>query len=223
MFMKYFAKISLISALVLSPVLALAGPSGFLENYALLRPGKFVNEFYVNNQAIRDKGYISFVVIDVDASRIKDSWGMESEDAAIFLKRELEESANRFKIGRFFRFEPGDRDRAQAVLEMAVTEQSTGSPPGRIFAILGWGQPYLRVEGNIRDAQTNQILASFNHFQSTKAIWPFRDLNGGFAGGGNTMLKEIYIATADKITEEIGNSFGLIPETLKGNLPFKYT
>ncbi len=216
--MKYFPKVCLALSLIFLVVVSSVGAAGFLDNYAMLRPGKYIEGFYIDNQALHQKGYLTMSVKDVDVSQIKNSWGLEAEEAAVFVKRELQEAARRTQIERFFLFDTANQ--GQAVLEVAITEQSSGTPIGRFLVwLLGWGQPFLRVEGRVRDLQSNQIIASFSHYKSCKAIWPLRDLGHN---GGIVMLREMYAIATDEIMREIGNAFGFIPETLKDDLPFKY-
>jgi len=62
------------------------------------------------------------VVKDIDASRTQGPRA-KSERRRPLLKKELQDSATRLNIARFFSFEPGGR--ADAVFEIAITKQST--------------------------------------------------------------------------------------------------
>ena len=219
--MRHFSKVCLVStfALFMSAVLPAACP-GFLENYAQLRPGKYVEKYYFNNQALREKGYVILAVKEIDVTRIKNSSGLKPEEAANYLRRELQAAARQSQIERFFVFEWNDQTPVQAVLEVAITEQSSGDRLMRFIGpLLGLGQAYFRVEGRVRDLQSNHVIASFTDHKSSKAIWPLRDFG---QDGGVVMLKEMYLNVSDEIIKEIGDSFGYLPETLKDGLPFKY-
>lgn len=217
--MRLFSKVCFVAVLVFATAISWAGTtvSPFLENYDQLRPGKYVEKYYFDNQALLEKGYISIAVKDVDVSRIKDSWGLKPEEAAAFLKRELQVAANRAHIGHFFDFEANNG--TQGSLELAIIEQNSGAPVGRLFSAFGWGQAYFRVEGRIRDTQTNRVIAAFSHFRASKASWPFRDLG---QNGGVTMIKEMLAGASAEIINEIGDSFGYIPAFRREDLPFKY-
>lgn len=218
--MKLFSRIGFsFILLVTAAVLPVFAATAFLENYAQMRPGKYLDKCYFDTQALREKSYLTLAVKDIDVCQIKDSWGLKSEDAASYLKRELQEAARQLRIERFFVFETSDH--AQAALEMAITRQGSGSPMGRLFgSVLGMGQAYFRIEGRIRDLQSNRIIASFSHATASKAVWPLRD----FAqDGGMVMLKEMYGNISNEIMREIGDSFGYIPEIYRDGQPFKYS
>ena len=217
--MKLVLKLSLIAALLLIPTASMAGTSHFLENYDQLRPGKYVEKYYFDNQALHEKAYTSIGLKEIVTCYLKGSWGLKPERAAALLKGNLRESAIRAQIGQYFNFESAEH--AKAILEIGITQQSTGSPIGRMTVFpLGWGQAYVRIEGRLKDADTGKVIAAFTHFKSSKALWILEDFN---LDSGIGMLKVLYKEMANDIMKEIGNSFGLIPETLKDDIPFKYS
>ena len=216
--MKQIFKLLLVLSLILTPIAVFADQPHFLDNYDLMRPGSFVNKYYYDKRALFDKSYIVLTVKKIDTCYVKDSWGFNPNEASSQLKNQLMAAAEKNHIERFFDFE--ENAVPKAVLEIAITEQSSGNPIGRgLFPGLSFGQPYLRIEGRIKDAESNKLIATFSHFKVGRNIWLIRDIG---QEGGMLTLRDIYRDAADDIMREIGNTFGFIPEPYKNGSPFKY-
>lgn len=119
--------------------------TGYLRDYDKLQKGKYLENYWSNTTLIDKKKYSAIRVEPIAADRISNQEGVTVEDARKWLQNALVRATSASR--RHFVFEAA-QVKAQAKLEIAITEMTPGSAAGRMFAgELGLGHAWVQVEG----------------------------------------------------------------------------
>lgn len=175
-------------------------PTGYLEDYKQLRPGKYLEQFWSDRDRIVQGQYKRIVMGRIEA-RVVDSAKVTGIQACSWLRSAVlrgDTSAEYLAFGAG----PGKKAR----LDLAITEMTPGDAFARIMAgELGAGHAWVQVEGRVTDEETGVLLVSFADRRRGSGVIGFRDVAGD---SGPSMLHEMIIAIGFGIRNELDRTFG---------------
>ena len=107
--------------------------------------------------------------------------------------------------GNFVLAEIQDQQKAQAKLEIAITEMTPGSAAGRMFAgELGLGHAWVQVEGRVVDIDLNEEVVAFSDRRRHSGAIGFRDIGGD---AGPSLVREMLETIAAELVQELRETF----------------
>ena len=169
--------------------------SGYLDDYAHLRPGRHLDEYWVNSDAIVKSGSAKIVIGEINTNMIKNKKGVTVAQCSEWLKSGLTHS-------RLF---SESATGATAKIDLAITFMDPGSASARIWAgELGAGHAKVQIEGRITDIRSGKLLATFADRGDSSGGLGLKDLKGD---AGPALIQHMIRKTAEAIDQEFSLYF----------------
>lgn len=179
--------------------------SNFLSTYDQMTRGAHVDRYWVDGAHARHHDITVVGVQEIRTVGLEDEEGVTVGQCAEWLKAALIESTRGGKTS--FVFDGAAAERADAVLEVAVTEMTPGSASARIWVgELGAGHAWVQVEARLRHPGSPEDIARFVSRKRSSGDIGLRDVGGD---AGPTLVHELLVKIGADLIEELRASFSL--------------
>ena len=173
-------------------------PGTYLDDYARMQEGTYLDQFWSNPERITERRYTRIVLGSIEPVGIEDQKGVTIEQALGWLRESFRYAQPAADPPILF---DGGATGRVARLELAVTRMDPGSAAARIFAgELGAGHVDVQVEGRLVDAEDGELLATFSQRTRASGAVGFRDVGGD---AGPAMVEEIMGMIARAVQNEL--------------------
>lgn len=189
----------LISSFILTGCSSTPTPaiSGYLSDYGRLKPGIYLEEYWVDTSQVIKSETTVIVLGEISAPGIVDKEGVSVASCISWLTTGL------LKGAAISDNKPGAKYR----LDVAITYMNPGSASARVLAgEFGAGHAKVQTEGKIVDINNGQLIATFAERRRSSGAIGMGDLTGG----SETGLIELMIKSISKdVNSELLSTFSL--------------
>ena len=179
---------------------ATAKPSGFLDNYAMLSKGQYLEQVMVSPDLKALKGS-EIEVVSPQLLDLTPNTEYRGDEAQYYLKNMLEvnlRAESGFRVA-------ADKDAAVLKLETAITKLDPGSRALRWFATeFGAGHSIVQVEGKLIDTASGKVLLRFSDRRAGSGTGGV-DITGGDA---REMMQSDFTNIAHSLARTLANVDG---------------
>jgi len=171
--------------------------SGYLSDYNRLKPGTYLEEFWVDTNQVNQSEPPNIVLGEISAPGIRDKEGVTVANCINWLTKGL-------LMGNAIADNKPD---ARYRLDVAITYMDPGSASARVLAgEFGAGHAKVQTEGKIVDIKSGELVATFAERRRSSGAIGMEDL----AGGSETDLIELMIESISKdVNSELLSIFSL--------------
>ena len=195
----YRAVIALAGGFILFGCSATPPPTttGYLSDYHRLKPGTYLEEFWVDTSQVKKSESPGIVLGEITAPGITDKEGVTVTDCISWLTTGLLGGA---AIS-------DNKPNAKYRIDLAITYMDPGSASARILAgEFGAGHAKVQIEGKVVDIRRGELVATFAERRRASAAIGMNDL----AGDSETGLIELMIKSISKyVNSELLSTFSL--------------
>lgn len=189
--------IALVSSFILAGCSSTPETSGYLSDYHRLKPGAYLEEFWIDTSQVIKSEPPSIVLGEISAPGITDKEVVTVANCISWLTTGL-------LVGTAISDNKPD---AKYRLEVAITYMDPGSASARILAgEFGAGHAKVQIEGRIIDINSGALIATFAERRRSSGAIGMDDL----AGDPETGLIELMINSISKdVNRELLSAFSL--------------
>ena len=187
--------IALISSYILLGCASSPSNSGYLPDYARMKPTEHLEEYWANTQQIKKSAAPNISLGEVSATGISDKNNVTVADCISWLRKGLLEGE---AISN-------DQSAAKYRLDAAITYMDPGSASARVWAgELGAGHAKVQIEGKVIDIDSGQLVATFAERRDSSGMIGIEDLAGD---ASPSLINDMITSISKDVNSELLSTF----------------